>query len=78
MVQPITEREQTGGRGLGKVLFQEVDEAVGGRVVSRDRGGVLQLRFDLLRQLLPEFHPGGGMSDSGTALTFQSINIRLV
>ena len=40
--------------GSGKVLLQEADESVGGRVVGADLGVVLQLRLDLLRQLLPE------------------------
>lgn len=44
-------------RSLGKVLLQEVDEAVGGRVVRGDLRVVLQLRLDLLGQLLPELHP---------------------
>ncbi len=41
----------------GEVLLQEVDESVGGRVVGADLGTVLQLRLDLLRQLLPQFNP---------------------
>lgn len=40
----------------GGVLLEEVDEAVGGRVVGADVRGVLQLRLDLLGQLLPQFH----------------------
>ena len=36
------------------VLLVVVDESVGGRVVGADLGVVLQLRLDLLRQLLPE------------------------
>lgn len=47
------------GRGSGKVLLQEVDETVGGRVVRRHLSGVLQLRLNLFSQLLSEFHPGG-------------------
>lgn len=43
----------------GEVLLQEADEAVGGRVVGGDLGVVLQLRLDLLRQLLPEFNAVG-------------------
>lgn len=39
----------------GEVLLQEVDESVGGRVVGADVRVVLQLRLDLLRQLLPQF-----------------------
>ncbi|XP_029283430.1 ankyrin repeat and protein kinase domain-containing protein 1-like [Cottoperca gobio] len=39
-----------------EVLLQEVDEAVCGRVVGADLRVVLQLRLDLLRQLLPEFN----------------------
>lgn len=39
----------------GEVLLQEVDESVGGRVVGADLGAVLQLRLNLLRQLLPQF-----------------------
>lgn len=39
-----------------KVVLQEVDESVGGRVVGADGGVVLQLRFDLLGQLLPQFN----------------------
>lgn len=46
-------------RSLGKVLLQEVDEAVGGRVVGGDLGGVLQLRLDLLGKLLPKLHAEG-------------------
>lgn len=38
----------------GEVLLQEVDEAVGGRVVGDDGGVVPQLWLDLFRQLLPQ------------------------
>lgn len=40
----------------GEVLLQEADESVGGRVVGADVRVVLQLRLDLLRQLLPQFN----------------------
>lgn len=39
-----------------KVLLQEVDESVGGRVVGADGRVVLQLWLDLLGQLLPQFN----------------------
>lgn len=39
----------------GKVLFQEVDESIGGRVMGTDSRVILQLWFDFLGQLLPEF-----------------------
>lgn len=42
-----------------KVLLQEVDESVGGRVVGADGGVVLQLWLDLLGQLLPQFNAFG-------------------
>lgn len=38
-----------------KVLLEEVDESVGGRVMGADFGVVLQLRLDLLCQLFPQF-----------------------
>lgn len=53
------EDEGDGVQGLGEVLLQEVHEAVGGRVVGRHLRVVLQLGFDLLRQLLPEFNAVG-------------------
>lgn len=43
-----------------KVLLQEVDESVGGRVVGADGRVVLQLWLDLLGQLLPQFNASGG------------------
>lgn len=52
-------------RGLGKVLLQEVDEAIGGRVVGGDLRGVLQLRLDLLGQLLAELHAEGAETKHG-------------
>lgn len=39
----------------GKVLLEEVDEAVGGGVVGVDLCGLLQLRLDLLSQLFSQF-----------------------
>lgn len=42
-----------------KVLLQEVDESVGGGVVRADGRVVLQLRLDLLGQLLPQFNAVG-------------------
>lgn len=47
-----------GGRGLSIVLLEEVDEPVGGAVVRVHLRCVLQLRFDLLRQLLSQLDPG--------------------
>lgn len=50
----------------GEVLLEEVDESVGGRVVRGDVRVILQLRLDLLGQLLPQFHPvasGGGTGE---------------
>lgn len=43
----------------GKILLEEVDESVGGRVVGVDLCGVLQLRLDLLSKLLAQFNPDG-------------------
>lgn len=51
-----TEDEDEVEDDSGEVLLQEVDQAVGGRVVRRHLGVVFQLRFDLLCQLLPQFN----------------------
>lgn len=51
-------RETTGDSR--KVLLQEVDESVGGRVVGADGRVVLKLWLDLLGQLLPQFNASGG------------------
>lgn len=54
--------------GSHEVLLQEVDESVGGRVVRADGRGVLQLRLDLLGQLLPQFNAVGRKQEvSGAA-----------
>lgn len=52
----------------GEVLLQEVDEAVGGRVVGGYLRVVLQLRLDLLGELLPELHPAAERGGSATQL----------
>ena len=51
----------------GEILLEEVDEAVGGRVVGVDLRGVLQLGLDLLRQLFAKFDSDGEeeTTDSG-------------
>ena len=45
--------------GSGRVLLEEVDEPVGGGVVGVNLRLVLQLRFDLLGQLLPQLNTAG-------------------
>lgn len=54
-----TWEEPVGEEGSHKVLLQEVDESVGGGVVRADGRVVLQLRLDLLGQLLPQFNAVG-------------------
>ena len=44
-------------RKSGEVLLEEADEPVGRGVVGGDLIGALQLRFDLLGELLSQFHP---------------------
>lgn len=61
----------------GEVLLQEVDESVGGRVVGADVGVVLQLRLDLLRQLLPQFDAVGGDTATRYSCGPQLLNLNL-
>lgn len=49
-----------GGLNLGKVILEEVDEAVGGGVVGVDLCGVLQLSLNLLGELFAQFDPNRG------------------
>lgn len=57
------EQQDSDLKGL-EVLLEEADEAVCGGVVRSDLRVVLQLRLDLLRQLLPKFNSGTEKDDS--------------
>ena len=55
----VRKRKEEDEEDSGEVLLQEADEAVGGGVVRGDLRVVLQLRLDLLGQLLSQFNTKG-------------------